>query len=138
MKKHYVAKVLLTIWGIFLHENNRNYNFSSLSQKFALSSFPTNVRLDEDVLKVSFVFIFRRRLQDVLFKTNIFALVIHLQRTFSRSLQDVLVKTNIFVLVIRLHDVFKMFSRCLQNVFKTFSRCLAKTSSGRFQEVSPS
>ena len=27
--------------------------------------FPANIRLDEDVLKTSFVFIFRRRLEDV-------------------------------------------------------------------------
>ena len=27
-------------------------------------AFPANIRLDEDVLKTSFVFVFRRRLQD--------------------------------------------------------------------------
>ena len=55
---------------------------------------------------------------------------------FRRRLQDVLIKTNIFVLAIRLQDVFKTFSRrlaktssrhlqdilqrCLQDVFKTY------------------
>ena len=102
-----------------------------------------NISLDEDVLKTSFVFVFRRCLQDVLIKTNIFALVIRLQ--------DVLIKTNIFVLVIRLQDVFKMSSRRLQDVLprrlqdvlkassrrlaKTSSRHLAKTSSRRLRDI---
>ena len=33
------------------------------------------------LMKTSFVFVYRRRLQDVLIKANIFALVIHLQKT---------------------------------------------------------
>ena len=72
--------------------------------------------------------VFRLRLPDVLIKTNIFALLIRLQKTSSRRLQDVLIKTNIFVLVIRLQDVFRTFrsylqdvlQRCLQDVFKTY------------------
>ena len=96
---------------------------------------PTNIRLDEDFLKTSFVFIFRRRLEDALIKTNIFTLVIRLQ--------DVLIKTNIFVLVIRLQDVFKTCStrlpktssRRLEDSFKTSSRHLAKTSSRCLQNV---
>ena len=35
----------------------------------AIHTFPANIRLDEDVLKTSFVFVFGRRLQDV-FKTS--------------------------------------------------------------------
>ena len=62
--------------------------------------------------------------EDVLIKTNMFALTLRLQ--------DVLVKTNIFVLAIRLQDVFK--TSC-KNVFKTSSRRLAKISSRRFQDV---
>ena len=85
------------------------------------TSYPENIRLDEDVLKTSFVFVFRRRLEDVLIKTNMFVLTLRLQKT---SLQDVLVKTNIFVLAIRLQDVFK--TSC-KNVFKTSSR--------RFEDV---
>ena len=54
---------------------------------------------------------------------------------FRRCLQDVLIKTNIFVMVIRLQDVFKTFPRRLQDVFKTSSRRLAKTSSKRLQDV---
>ena len=48
------------------------------------AEFPANIRLDEDVLKTSLVFVFRRRLQDVLIKTNIFALLIRFQKTSSR------------------------------------------------------
>ena len=70
--------------------------------------------------------------EDVLIKTNMFALALRLQKTSSRRLQDVLVKTNIFVLAIRLQDVLP---RCLQDVFKTSSRRLAKTSSRHLQDV---
>ena len=72
---------------------------------------------------------------DVFINTNTFALLIRLQETSSRRLQDVLIKTNIFVLAIRLQDVFKTFSRRLQdsykNVFKTFCMNVFKTSSRR-------
>ena len=54
---------------------------------------------------------------------------------FRRRLQDALIKTNIFILVICLQDVFKTFSRRLQNVFKTFSKLLAKTSSRNLEDV---
>ena len=71
--------------------------------------------------------------EDVLVKTNIFVLAIRLQdvfKTFSRRLQDVLQK--------RLQDIFKTSSRRFQDVFKTSSRRLAKVSSRRFQDVSSS
>ena len=73
---------------------------------------------------------------------------------FRRSLQDVLIKTNIFVLAIHLEDIFKTSLRCLtktfsrrfpivfktscKRVFKTSSRCLqdvSKTSSRRLQDI---
>ena len=87
---------------------------------------PANIRLDEDVLKTSFVFVFRRRLEDVLIKRNMFTLALSLQKTSSRRLQEVLVKINIFVLTIRLQDVFKTSSRHLQDIFKTSSRRIIK------------
>ena len=102
----------------------------------ANDNYPANIRLDEDVLKMSFVFVFKRRLQDVLMKTNIFLLIIRLQKTSSRRLQDVLVKTNIFVLAIRLQDVFKTFSRRLQDIFKTSCQDVFKTSSRRLANTS--
>ena len=71
------------------------------------------------LMKTSFVFVFRRRLQDVLIKTDVFAFAIRLQKMSSRRLQDVLIKTNIFVLAIRLQDIFKMSCK---DVFKTFPR----------------
>ena len=92
-----------TLTDIFTH---------SLKELFILQRWsPANKRLDEHVLKTSFVFVFRRRLQDVL------------------------IKTNIFVLLIRLHDVFKTFSKRLQDIFKTFWRRLAKISSRLLQDV---
>ena len=69
---------------------------------------PANIRLDEDVLKTPFVFVFRRRLDQDEY--------VRLDHTSSRRLQDVL-------------------PRCLQNVFKTSSRRLAKTSSRHLQDV---
>ena len=106
------------------------------------------------LLKTSFVFIFKRLLQDVLMKTNIFLLIIRLQstssrrlaqdqyirlvQTSSRRLQDVFktssrpfVKTSSRCL----EDVFKTFLRCLQDFFKRSSRRLADTSSRRLQNV---
>ena len=81
-----------------------------------MANHPANIRLDEDVLKTSFVFVFRRRLdQDEYVRLSL------------TSSEDVLVKTNISVLAICLEDVFKTFSRRLQDVFKTSSR--------RFQDV---
>ena len=107
-------------------------------QHFFTFNIPANICLDEDVLKT-----FRRRLtsstsEDVLIKTNMFALALRLQKTSLRCLQDVLVKTNIFILAISLQDVFKTFSRRLQNVFKTSSRRLQdifKTFSKHIQDV---
>ena len=106
----------------------------------------TSWRRLQDVFRLRLQKTYSRRLQDVLIKTNIFVLVLRLQKTSSRRLQDVLVKTNIFVLAIRLQDVFKTFSRrlqdvlprCLQDVFKTSSRRLARTSSRHLQDVSSS
>ena len=96
----------------------------------ALSNIPANIRLDEDVLKTSFVFVFRRRPQNVLIKTNIFVLTIRLQdvsqkrfqdvfKTFWKGLQDVLQRY--------LQDVFKTYNQVklfwptrLQEVLNTF------------------
>ena len=86
----------------------------------------------EDVLKTSFVFVFKRRLQDILMKTNIFLLIIRLQKTSSRRLgQDQyirLVHTSSRRLAIT-------SSRRFQDAFKTFSRRLANTSERHLQDV---
>ena len=104
---------------------------------------PTNIRLDEDVLKTSFVFVFRRRLdqdeyvrlslassEDVL-KASLRRLgqdqYIRLAKTSSRCFQD--------VFKMSCKNVFKTSSRPLQDVLKTSSRRLAKISSRRFQDI---
>ena len=54
-KKHYVAKVLLAISEIFLHENNNNYNSNRFSYKFAFIfflSFLTNQKQESDFQQV--------------------------------------------------------------------------------------
>ena len=82
------------------------------------------------------VFIFKRRLRDVLPRRlqNIFKMPCkNVFKTSSRCLQDVF-KTSSR----RLRDIFKTFSRCLKDVFKTSLRCLAKMSSRRFQDVTSS
>ena len=76
-----------------------------------LKILPANILLGNDVLKTFFVFVFRRHLQ-VLIKTNIYALTVRLQdvfKTFSRRLQDVLRLQR--HLQIHIQDVFKMSSR---------------------------
>ena len=89
----------------------------------AFALLKTSCRRLEDV--------FSLRLQEVLIKTNMFALALRLQKTSARRLQDVLVKTNIFVLAIRFQDVFKTSLRRLaktscKDLFKTFSRRIIK------------
>ena len=62
--------------------------------------------------------------EDVLIKTNIFALVIRLEKTFSRRLdQDQHIRLN------------HTSSIRLQDVFKTSSRRLAKTSPRHLQDI---
>ena len=110
----------------------------------------------EDVLKTSFVFVFRKRFQDVFIKTNRFASVIRRSRRLSQDQyirldQDVL-KTTFKTFSRRLaktssshfQDFFKtslrhlqdVLARRLEGVFKTSSRRLAKTYSRHLQEVS--
>ena len=95
-------------------------------------------RRPEDVLKTSFVFVFRRHLQDVLIKTNIFAILIRLQKTSWRRLDQ-----NHYIRLRHtssrcFQDVFKTSSRCLRDVLKMSLRRLAKMSSRCFQNVSSS
>ena len=120
------------------------YNSILTQQTFVLMK--TSWRRLEDVLRLCLQKTSWRRLhqdeyirlthtssEDVLIKTNILVLVIRLQdvfKTFSRRLQDVLQK--------RLQDIFKTSSRRFQDVFKTSSRLIQdvlKTSSRRLQDV---
>ena len=89
------------------------------------------------LMKTSFVFVFRRRLQDV-FKTSwsrpIYSSWPYVFKTSSRRLQDVfktssrrLAKTSSR----HLQDVFKTFWRRLQDIFKTSCKDIFKTFSRR-------
>ena len=65
--KHCVAKVLLTMWEMFLNENNRNYNSYRFSYKFAFIlflSFLINQKQESGqvgglAMKIYFCFLFR-------------------------------------------------------------------------------
>ena len=89
-------------------------------------------------MKTSFAFVFRGRLQDVLIKTNIFALVIRLQDIFKTSCQDVFKSFSRRlqgVLQKRLQDIFKTSSICLQDVLQKLLQEIFKTSPRRFEDV---
>ena len=95
-----------------------------------LSTFyPANIRLDEEVLKTSW-----RRLscscsEDVLKTSSSRRIYSPYSYVFRRRLKDVLIKTNILVLVIRLQDVLQ---KCLQDIFKTSSRRFQNVFRGLF------
>ena len=121
--------------------------------------YPPNIRLHEDVLKTSFIFVFRRRLHqdefvrlsltslEDIFKMSwsrpIYSSWPYVFKTSSRHLQDVLQRY--------LQDVFKMYHQVklflltrLWEVFNTFLRrsfpktviyrriCLSNTTSNKF------
>ena len=72
-----------------------------------------------------------RRLQDVLIKTNMFALALRLQKTSSRRLgQDQYIRLG-YTSSRRLQDVFKTSSRRLQDVLQKRLQDIFKTSSRR-------
>ena len=86
----------------------------------------------------SFVFVFRRRLEDVLIKKNMLVLALSLQKTSSRRLgQDQYICLG-HMSSRHLQDVYKTSSRRFENVFKTSSKPLQdlfKASSRRFEDV---
>ena len=86
-----------------------------------------------------FVFVFRKRLQHVLIKTNIFSFVKRLQKMSSRGLQDVF-KTSCSRLVYSSWSYFfRTFSARFQDAFQTsckkFLQDIFKTYSRYFQDV---
>ena len=133
-----IYTVIPLIWNVRLVLNT-DLKFNSASQQtFVLvktSWRHLSSSSSKDVFKTSWSrricspqpYVFRRRLQDVLVKTNIFILAIHLQdfKTFSRRLQDVF-KTSckkVFKTSSRrLQDVLKTSSKRLQDIFETSSR----------------
>ena len=108
--------------------------------------FPVNIGLDEDISKTSWWDLFSSSSEEVL-KTSSRRLdqgkYIRLSHSSS---EDVLFKTNMLALLIRLQYVFKTYgfktySRRLKNVFKTsckdvLPRHLLKTSSKRLAKTS--
>ena len=86
----------------------------------------------EDVLKTSFVFVFRRRLQDI-FKTSyqdVFKTSSkRLQHVFQKRLQDVLPRRLPKTSSRHLQDVLKTFSRRLPDIFKTSCKDVFETFS---------
>ena len=90
------------------------------------------LRLQKTSFKTSFVFGFRRRLQDVLIKANIFTLVICLQKmSWSRPIYS----SWSYVFKTSSRRLGKMFSRHLQDVLKTSSRHLQDTFKTSWQDV---
>ena len=84
------------------------------------------------LLKTSFILVFKRRLQDVLIKTNIFALLIRLQKTsWSRPIYS----SWSYVFKTSSRRLAKTSSRRFQDVFKTSCKNVFKTSSRRLQDV---
>ena len=101
---------------------------------YCSNTYPANIRLDGNVLKTSFI----SSSEDVLKTSSSRRIYSPNSFVFRRRLQDILIKTNIIILVIRLQDVFKTSSRHLQDFFKTFSRHLQdifKTFWRRLQDV---
>ena len=103
----------------------------SIVYSLMLFSFSLILTLQKFVLmKTFYIFVFRRHLQDVLNKTNIFTLVIPLQKTSSRRW---------YTTWRRLEGIFETFSRRFaENVFKTSSRRLEdvlKTSERHLHDV---
>ena len=84
---------------------------------------------------MSFVFVFRRRLQDVLIKTNMFNLALRLQKTSSRRFQKVSSKSSKYSKYSSCPYAFKTFSKSFQEVFKTSCKNLFKTSSRCFEDI---
>ena len=85
--------------------------------------YPANIHLDEDVLKTSFVFVFRRRLEDV-FKTSLSRRICSPEPyVFRRRLQDVFKISWSRPMYSPWLYVFQTSSRRFQDVFKT-NKCL--------------
>ena len=81
--------------------------------------------------ETSHVFVFRRRLQSVLIKTNILVLIMHLQdvfKTFSRCLSKTSSRHLEDVLQKSLQDIFETSWRRFDDVLNTSSRRLCKIS----------
>ena len=89
----------------------------------------------EDILKTSFVFVFKRHLQDVLKASCSRRTYSPYLYVFRWCLQDVFKTSWPRPIYSSWSFVFKTSSRRFQEVFKTSARRLAKRSSGQLQDV---
>ena len=96
------------------------------------SRIPPTIRLDEDVFRLRLQETSWRRLQDVLIKTNMFALALRLQKTsWSRPIYS----SWLYVFKTSSRHLAKTSSRHLQDVFKTFWGRLQHVLQRYFQDV---
>ena len=87
---------------------------------------PANIRLDEDVLKTSLVFVFRRRLDQ-----DEYIRLCHRPLSSGHLDQDQYVRLG----HTSSRRFVKMSSRHLQDIFKTSCQNVFKTSSKHFQDI---
>ena len=80
IKTYLTPNQLLFGRQLLCYSNTTSAVIRNLTVLSSTTDNPANIPLDEDVLKTFFVFVFKRRFQDVLTKTNIFALLISLQK----------------------------------------------------------
>ena len=99
-------------------------NYDEWQNLCSFRYLPANIRLED---------VFSLRLQKTSWSRRICS---PYSCVYRRHLQDVFIKINIFVLVIRLQDVFKIFWKRLQDVFKTFSRRIIKLNCYAFETYS--
>ena len=111
-----------------------------------LTLYPANIRLDKDFLKTSWRCLSSSSSEEVLIKTNIFVLLMHLHKTSSRRFdQDQYIRLG-YTSWRHLQDAFKMYifenvlkktsSRRPQGVFKTScENVLRKAPSRHFQDI---
>ena len=108
----------------------------------SLEIFPANIRL-EDILKTSFIFVFRRRLQDVfktfwsrrMYSSYLYVFSRCFQGNFKSSWSRPINWSWLYVLK-SLQDVLKMYSSRLEDVLQKRLQHILKTSSRYFKTSS--
>ena len=94
-----------------------------------LKTYSANICLGEDVKKTPFVFIFRRRLQDVFEMSWSNWIYLPGSCVFKRRLQDVLKISSRRLARTSSRHLFKIFWRHFQDIFKMSCQDVFKTSS---------
>ena len=113
--------------GYIIHSTEGNYFWRGKGTQQTFVLMKTSWRRLKDVFRFRLQKTSSRRLQDVFTKTNIFLLIIRLQKTSSRCFgQDQYIR------------LVHTSSRRLQSVCKTCRKYVLKTSSRSFEDVSSS